>query len=228
MNIYPSCFPSNITAFTTLAPLSFKEGTEEGSAAKLSLEKELSPNLPIWWLTQVHGNNVLALPLEGSLEPADAVFTTQKGIVCAVRTADCLPLLFSSLDGSIIAATHAGWRGLHAEIIKETILRMNYDPAKLLVWLGPAICQKHFEVGEEVFEQFVSLDEMNRNAFIKTDNSKYLADLYAIARLQLSKAGVPLENISGGEYCTFHDERFHSYRRDGEKSGRIVSCIMIK
>ena len=221
-------FPPNITAFTTFAPLSFREGIEEGNNAKQLLEKELAPNSPIEWLSQVHGANILELPKTSILEPADAIFTTQEGVVCAVRTADCLPLLFSSLDGSIIAAVHAGWRGLHAEIIKETILNLQYSPVQLLVWLGPAICQEHFEIGAEVYQQFIDLNPRNKEAFIQKENGKYLADLYSIARMQLIQNGLLKEHIYGGEHCTFHDDRFHSHRRDGEVSGRIVSVIMKK
>lgn len=227
MDIKVAPFPLNIKAFTTQAPLSFREGTTEGEVAKRELEAKLQPEMPIKWLLQVHGDTILELPLTSAVAPADAVFTRKKGIACVVRTADCLPILISSKRGDIIAAVHAGWRGLHAEIIKKTVETMCYVPSELVVWIGPGICQQHFEVGEEVFEQFVSLNSANRSLFIKNNNTKYQADLYGIARLQLRDLGIPMENITGGDICTFESPNLHSHRRDGEKAGRMASCIMI-
>lgn len=226
LRIAPTCFPQNIIAFCTLAPLSYKEGTDIGHISKKRLEEKYSPKSPVLWLNQVHGANVLQLPPKTTVESADAVFTHDDHVLCAVRTADCLPILICSKDGEKIAAVHAGWRGLHAEIIKKTIVEMNCPPSQLLVWLGPAICQEHFEVGEEVYHQFFELDQNNAPAFIPKANKKYLADLYQIARLQLETIGVWKESLYGGTYCTFHDKKYHSHRRDGESAGRMVSCIM--
>ncbi len=229
MEVIRSVFPRAVEAFYSKAPLSFREDMLESKVAKKELKNKLHTTAPITWLTQVHGNNVLELPSALTVTEADAVFTRQKGTVCAVRTADCLPILISSTSGDIVAAIHAGWRGLHAEIIKKTLLAMNTDLKKLIVWLGPAICRKHFEVGAEVYEKFLSLSHYNDRAFIQKQDGKYLADLYEIAKIQLIENGVlELQIYEGEEQCTFHNQDFHSHRRDGEKSGRMVSLIYIK
>lgn len=182
------------------------------------------PAMPVW-LEQVHGTDVLHLDGE---EPttlrADAVYTRQPGRVCAVMTADCLPVLFSSRDGKEVAAAHAGWRGLCAGVLEATLAAFTSPPEEVLVWLGPAIGPQAFEVGAEVREAFVLQASADAVAF-KPAGEKYYADIWQLARLRLQRCGV--RQISGGGLCTFSQpEQFFSYRRDGV-TGRMASLIWL-
>ena len=179
------------------------------------------PSEPLW-LQQVHGVSVVKADSVTGLPEADASFTDQPGIVCAVMTADCLPVLFCGDDGAVIAAAHAGWRGLQAGIIERTLSAMQCRDVS--IWLGPAIGPEHFEVGDEVRAAFVSQDSRASVAFKTHGQGKWLADIYALARLQLYAWGI--EQIYGGEGCTVSDpQRFYSYRRDGAATGRMASLI---
>jgi YfiH family protein len=156
------------------------------------------------------------------LPEADASFTDQSGVVCAVLTADCLPVLFCGDQGAVIGAAHAGWRGLQVGVIEQTIAAMNCRD--LQVWLGPAIGPAHFEVGDEVREAFVSQNPDASVAFSATQAGKWLADIYQLARIRLANLGV--EQVYGGGLCTVSDaQRFYSYRRDGAATGRMASLI---
>jgi hypothetical protein len=184
------------------------------------------PSEPVW-LEQVHSNSVVNLDLpdfknlEG-LPIADASFTTQSGLVCAVLTADCLPLAFCSQDGQKIAAVHAGWKGLLAGIITNTVAALETN--ELLVWLAPAIGAEKFEVGEEVRDLFIAKNPDFANAFHPHYTpQKWLADIYQLARIELASLGVT--QIVGGEFCTVSDPaRFYSYRRDNI-TGRMATLI---
>jgi YfiH family protein len=161
---------------------------------------------------------------------ADASFTRLPGQVCAVLTADCLPVLFCDEAGTVVAAAHAGWRGLAGGVLEETVKAMNVAPDRILAWLGPAIGPESFEVGPEVREAFVAHNEMAGIAFrpalpgtLDEAPRKWLADIYMLARIRL--AGVGVERVHGGGACTFKDaRRFFSYRRDG-RTGRMASLI---
>ena len=177
------------------------------------------------WLHQVHGNRSLRLTEEvvaGEPE-ADAAFTSQPGIVLAVLTADCLPILVSADDGAEIAALHAGWRGLAAGVIESCISRLLTPRERLLVWLGPAIGAASYEVGTEVHAAFVTADGNAEAAFAATRRGHWRCDLYALARQRLATLGVA--NVYGGNFDTFADDRFYSYRRDGARSGRFASLM---
>lgn len=175
------------------------------------------------WLQQVHGCQVSSD--EHVMDEADACMTTQAGRVCVVMTADCLPVLITDKRGSCVAAVHAGWRGLANGVIGQTIKRLPVAAEDLLVWLGPAIGPQAFEVGEDVLNSFVDLDERYRDAFTAYKN-KCLMDIYHAARLQLRMLGVT--EISGGEYCTFENaELFYSYRRE-QQTGRMASLIWLE
>ncbi|MBZ4202016.1 MAG: peptidoglycan editing factor PgeF [Methylovulum sp.] len=178
------------------------------------------PSEPLW-LQQVHGNDVY-LGTEWLDSPlADAIVTAQKNRVCAVLTADCLPILVCTHSGEKIAAIHAGWRGLLKGIITNTIAAMH--TTNCMVWLGPAISVKHFEVGAEVRDAFIQKDAAFASAFTEKKQQKWLADIYAIAKVELQALGI--FDIYGGDLCTFADaERFYSYRRDGQ-TGRMASLI---
>lgn len=187
-------------------------------------QEALMPTAPLW-LNQVHGINVAELSLS-CVEPiiADACFTKEPKQICTVMTADCLPLLICDQAGRQVAAIHAGWRGLCAGIIEQTVAKFS-QPQQLLVWLGPAISQAQFEVGEEVRSAFMQQDLKAAKAFISQSNNKYLADLYQLAKMRLHTLGV--RAIYGGDYCTYQQsELFFSYRRDGE-TGRMASSIWL-
>lgn len=178
------------------------------------------------WLNQVHGARAIhARSPDFAAGPpdADAIVADQPGDICVVCTADCLPVLFCSMDGCEIAAVHGGWRGLAAGIIEETIAAMAAQPRDLIAWLGPAISQPAFEVGAEVREAFVAGDAAAEAAFVANNRGRWQADLYGLATARLRKLGVSA--VYGGDLCTFADEaRFYSYRREG-KTGRMLSFV---
>lgn len=183
----------------------------------------------IYWLTQVHGTEVAPLNLvngQGHIE-ADAAFTTMPWRVCTVMTADCLPVLFADPEHKIVAAAHAGWRGLAAGVLENTLAQFP-DPKTVRAWFGPAISQAAFEVGSEVRESFLKDSSEAEAAFVEADEAdKWFADLYQLARVRLQRAG--LEHIYGGDFCTYTDaERFYSYRRDGQISGRQACLIWME
>jgi YfiH family protein len=181
----------------------------------------------IQWLEQIH-SDIAVKAGQQTLPQADASFTDQQGLACAVMTADCLPLLVCDQQGNEVAAIHAGWRGLLNGIIEKTVQAMSSQPEQLMVWMGPAISAAHFEVGPELREQFVNHSEAAEQAFLSSRerDGHYLANLYLLATLRLRALAVT--QIYGGEHCTFADtERFYSYRRDGI-TGRMVSLIYRK
>ncbi len=177
------------------------------------------------WLKQTHGSTVAYADHLAELVEADAAIARQANTVCAVLTADCLPVLFCAEDASVVGAAHAGWRGLAAGVLEETVTVMDHAPEKILAWLGPAIGPSAFEVGVEVRETFVAGQPQSVTAFKSKGNGKWLADIYELARLRLRQMGVT--RIYGGEWCTYQDrERFYSFRRDGV-TGRMASLIWI-
>jgi hypothetical protein len=179
------------------------------------------------WLNQVHGTDCLLLEhTDFSAGPvtADASTTKTKGLVSVVLTADCLPVLFCDLDGTQVAAAHAGWRGLVDGVLEQTLVQFP-DPRRVMAWLGPAIGPSAFEVGDEVRQAFVEKDAKADAAFaaVPDKTGKWLADLYQLARFRLNASGVT--QLYGGGFCTYSDpQRFYSYRRDGQ-TGRMASCI---
>ncbi|MBM6551594.1 peptidoglycan editing factor PgeF [Marinomonas ostreistagni] len=179
----------------------------------------------VQWLNQIHSAEVATLPAE-SLSAADASFSAQPNVVCAVLTADCLPVLMTDAAGTQVAAAHAGWRGLCDGVLENTLAQFS-EPTEVVAWLGPAIGPQVFEVGDEVRAAFVSVDPAAEAAFTKRDQpGKWLADLYQLARQRLIKAGC--EQIYGGNECTYSDvERFYSYRRD-QQTGRMASLIWLE
>lgn len=183
------------------------------------------PNPPIY-LTQTHSTKVLQLPCQTAQNlEADAVYTDQPNQVCLVMTADCLPALFCSADGTEIAAAHAGWRGLCDGVLEETVAKFRCRAEQIQVWLGPAIGPTAFQVGQEVIEQFCAVDPQANQAFIADPNAsgKFLGNLYQIARQRLNALGI--DKISGGDYCTYSDsERFFSFRREN-MTGRMATLI---
>ncbi len=181
------------------------------------------PSTPVW-INQVHGTvAVNAATVQHVVPEADAAFTSQTNVICSVLTADCLPILLCDQQGSFVAAIHAGWRGLANGIIEATRDQMQCHD--LMAWLGPAISQAHFEVGDDVRALFLSRDKTAATAFEPTGKATWLCDLYAIARQRLRHCGI--EAIYGGEYCTYKEQtRFFSYRRENQ-TGRFASLIWI-
>ncbi len=196
----------------------------------------LLPGRPAW-ISQVHGIAVAdaASVLPGQpVQVADASVASTPGVVCAVMTADCLPVLFADLDGKVVGAAHAGWRGLAGGVLSETIKAMRARGAgEIIAWMGPAIGPNQFEVGGDVLEAFVAGAAAGEEGALRAAFApyagrpgKYLADIFALARLFLARDGVT--RVSGGGHCTATDgNRFFSYRRD-HITGRQASLIWIK
>lgn len=237
--IYPDWpAPGNVRAFTTTRNGGFSQGRwrslnlgnhcgdkPDHVKKNRDLLRTVLPCEPRW-LRQVHGT--IVVNWNEDHEPdigADAITSDQAGQVCAVLTADCLPVLFCNLGGTKVAAAHAGWRGLAAGILEATVAAMDCDPSEILAWIGPAIGPKAFAVGQDVYDVFEKQKIDNSTAFNPYED-RWLADLYELARLALLRTGV--EQISGGEYCTYSEpDKFFSYRRDGI-TGRMASVIWLQ
>ena len=177
------------------------------------------------WLHQVHGATVVAADTLESEPDADASVARNAGTVCAVMIADCMPVLLCDDQGSVVAAAHAGWRGLSSGVIENTIRAMNVDAARLMAYLGPAIGPAAFEVGAEVRDAFVRHDTAAAVAFKPQRADKWLADLFTLGRQRLAACGV--RRVYGGTDCTVSDpQRFFSYRRD-KTTGRMAALIWL-
>lgn len=231
--------PTNIRALTTLrmggvslppyASLNLGDHVDDDPKAvsenRQRLQQLKLPSDPLW-LKQTHSTRVVdASTYQGqtdSLE-ADASYSTSPGLVCAVMTADCLPVLICNRQGTQVAAVHAGWRGLAAGIIEAAIKQFPGNHADLLIWLGPAIGPAAYEVGNDVRVAFLQQSPEAEQAFKPSNENKWYMDIYSLARQRL--AGMGVRHIYGGEYCTYTDQdRFYSYRRDGI-TGRMASLI---
>ncbi|MGE5028196.1 MAG: peptidoglycan editing factor PgeF [Betaproteobacteria bacterium] len=185
------------------------------------------PAEPVW-LRQVHGNVVADADRVQGIPDADAVLARRSGSVCAVMTADCLSLLLCDQAGEVVAAAHAGWRGLAGGVVEATVQAMRVAPERLLVWLGPAIGPAAFEVGDEVRQAFMAHDPQAAKAFVANpaNPQKWLADIFLLARQRLARLGV--SRVYGGGLCTYTDAtRFYSYRRDGA-TGRMATLVWLE
>lgn len=235
--------PVGVHAFTTLrhgagrsqAPFdSFNLGTRYGQyrddpamveANRAELIERFGLPSPPRWLHQVHGTGVVRFSRDATQdEPdGDAAVTAEPGVVLAILTADCLPVVFASDDGRVIGAAHAGWRGLAGGVLERTVEAMQVDPGRLLAWLGPAAGPQAYEIGAEVRDAFVGGDARAAPAFVATRPDHWRVDLYALARLRLADAGVL--RVRGGGLCTITDaQRFYSHRRDAQ-TGRMATLI---
>jgi polyphenol oxidase len=177
------------------------------------------------WLAQVHGIAVADLDTVAAagLRTADACFTRRRGCICAILTADCLPIVLTADSGELVAAAHAGWRGLAGGVIEALLAALAPPPAGLMAWLGPAIGPKHFEVGAEVRDALLAGDAAAAAAFTPNERGRFMADLPALARRRL--AGLGIHRIFGGGECTYADaQRYFSHRRDGQ-TGRQATLI---
>jgi len=204
------------------------------------------------WLEQVHGIEVVDVLADSadvsSPRTGDAAVARDAGRVCAIRVADCMPVLFAALDGSVVGASHAGWRGLVGGVLEATVARMGVPASQVIAWMGPAIGPRHFEVGDDVRTAFLAAaadggsgvdartsgvsaaaaDPATRvaSAFTANARGRWQCDLYALARLRLEALGIA--SIYGGGWCTFAEaDRFFSYRRDGQ-CGRMAALIWIE
>lgn len=188
-----------------------------------SLLRSILPSEP-HWLQQVHGHDVSCAEDGLHLPQADASFSREPGNICVVMTADCLPVLFCDAEGTVVAAAHAGWRGLAGGILEATVELMQTSPEKLLAWMGAAIGPEAFEVGEEVRDVFVRDIPSSSSAFKPgSQRGKWWADIYRLAQLRFARIGVT--QVFGGGLCTYTDsQRFYSFRRDGT-TGRMASLI---
>ena len=174
------------------------------------------------FLEQTHSD--ICLEASSTQCLGDAVVTREKGVVCCVMTADCLPIFISNHSGTQVAVAHTGWKGVLNGIIEATIAKFNQQD--LLVHFGPAISQENFEVGQDVFDQFVNKSQTLEKAFIPFKD-KYKLDIYQAASIILNDLGV--KNISGGDQCTFAQaDQYFSYRRDGAQSGRMAHLIWME
>jgi YfiH family protein len=236
--------PANVIALTTAREGGVSEGRfgslnlgdhvgdEPGRVAtnRDRLQRLLPATAEIQWLSQVHGIDVCAASRGGSIPTADACWTSQSNLACAVMTADCLPVLLTDRMGTVVASAHAGWRGLQAGVLEQAVAAMPVNSGELLAWLGPAIGPAAFEVGVEVRQAFIeAVPGMGTEGCFQPSPGRpgyYLADLYSLARTRLKLSGV--DAVFGGDYCTFSQaESFYSYRRDGQ-TGRMASLILIK
>lgn len=207
--------PASVHAFVT---------TRNGT----SRPGEFLPSPPRW-LEQVHGAGATAITARAIRSDtagpprADAAVTRDANVVLAVRAADCLPVLFSTRDGSAIGIAHAGWRGIAAGVLENTVAAMDCAPSTIVAWFGPAIGKAVFEVGADVRDAFVATDAGAANAFTAARPGKWFADLEQLARRRLANAGV--QDASGGGMCTVSDPaRFFSYRRD-RSHGRMAAFV---
>lgn len=219
--------PKNIVAFTTTSDLNLGNpsiyGAESIAKNRELLRTELSLPAEPYWLKQTHSTVTIEINDHYEITEADASFTTQKNCICAVLTADCLPVLICNREGTAVAAIHAGWRSLCSGVIESTLTHFTDAPEQLMAWLGPAIGAEVYEVGDEVRAAFLQQDPEGELGFKPSPNDRWLLDMYLIARQRLNNKGVTA--IYGGEHCTYtENNRFFSHRRD-PKTGRQVSLI---
>jgi YfiH family protein len=211
--------PARVNAFVTTRAT----GDMAGEEARRQLRARL-PAEPRW-LRQVHGTRVVRAGAGGERPEADASFARGPGEVCVVMAADCMPVLLADRAGTVVAAAHAGWRGLCGGVLEETVRAMGVDPASLVAWLGPAIGPGAYEVGAEVREAFIARDARAESAFAAGRPGHWMLDLYVVARQRLEGAGV--KAVSGGGFCTHAEaDRFFSYRRD-RTSARMAALVWL-
>lgn len=232
--------PANIKAFATTRD----GGVSQGKYSSLNLGDHVAddpsnvnqncelltaklqlPSAPLW-LQQQHTNIVVDANEVSATTIADASYANASNKVCIIMTADCLPVLICNQQGTEVAAIHAGWRSLAANIIQKTIAKFKTPNKQLIAWLGPAISQNNYEVGPEVQQAFTSHHPEDTKAFIPSKKpNHYLACLNSLARNHLNLLN--LSNIHGGTHCTYSDAtKFFSYRRDNQ-TGRQASLIWI-
>jgi YfiH family protein len=231
--------PARVHALSTTrngaagSAIDFASSAPQGTSGR-ELLRRFVPDEPVW-LRQVHGSAIADLDAGYGGFAADGSVTRAPGTVCAVLSADCLPVLLADRDSRVVAVAHGGWRGLAAGVIETAVAAMRIEPASVLAWLGPAIGPRAFEVGSEVVAAFCEPDPGAAECFVPATkmstkmsaNMKWHGDLYALARRKLARAGVSA--VYGGGRCTLSESGFfHSYRRDGAgASGRMATVIWL-
>jgi YfiH family protein len=194
------------------------------------LQQRLGGQIDFQWLDQVHGTKVVTAKRGEGPQEADAVYTCEPDLACCVLTADCLPVFLTVRSGQAVAVAHAGWRGLAAGVLENTVASFPAAEEQMIAWLGPAIGPCHFQVGAEVREAFLDSSNGLKTAFeacfvADAEAGKYRADLYRLASARLANLGV---EVSGGGFCTYCEpDRFYSYRRQ-RNTGRMASLIYLK
>ena len=184
-------------------------------------------NINLYLLNQIHGKTVIDLPQFDYLSSADGSYTSTTHQACSIKTADCLAILICKKDATAVAALHAGWRGLAKGIIAEGIKKFNSSPDKLMVWIGPAICPKHYEVDHLVYDAICAYTPEAKTAFTLSRADHWQCDLKKIAQLQLNALGV--EQIFSSNLCTFEEESIlYSYRLNSDEKGRLVHIIWLE
>ena len=211
--------PSAVQALMTT-----RSAGDMASAEGRARLRALLPAEPAW-LRQVHGTRVVEAAPGGELPEADAALTRRPGVVCAVFAADCMPVLLADRHGTVVAAAHAGWRGLCAGVLESTVQAMQREPSELVAWLGPAIGPQAYEVGDEVRAAFVAREARAAQAFRPGRSGHWWLDLYAVARQRLEALGV--RQVHGGGFCTYSDAaRFFSFRRERTRS-RMAALVWL-
>jgi len=193
-------------------------------ASNRAILRACLPSEPAW-VKQVHGTAVIEAARAAPDAEADGVVAHDTGMVCAVMTADCLPVLLTDRAGKSVGIAHAGWRGLAGGIVENVVLAMDEPPRDLIAYVGPGIGARCYEVGEDVRKAFVDRDPAAARSFAPRQNGKYLVDLFGLARQRLAAAGVA--EVHGGKFCTASEERFFSFRRD-RTTGRMASLIWLE
>ena len=236
--------PAQVNAFQTTRQGGFSSGAhasfslggqdpfdneqhQTANQKKLLADLTINDTLPLW-LHQTHGHHVIDKAANTTTNPeADACYSLKANVICAVRTADCLPILLCDRKGSMVAAIHSGWKSLLGGIIEATIAALPTHGSNLLAWLGPAIGPNQFEITEDVRQLFIADNKKSTPCFVQKKEGVWFANLYHLAKQRLLSAGV--ENIYGGEYCTYsQDALFFSYRRDKGQTGRMASLIWLE
>ena len=209
---------TEVLRFNALAPSPAKAGEGWGGVASSSGERTSSHATPSQPPPAFAGG--------GAELDADASVTSTPGVVLAILTADCLPVVFANDAGTEIGAAHAGWRGLANGVLENTVAAMHSPAQELIAWLGPAAGPQAYEIGAEVFDTFVSQDENATAAFLATRPGHWRVDLYALARQRLAKLGIT--RVHGGDLCTISDpQRFFSHRRDA-RTGRMATVVWMQ
>ncbi len=232
--------PSNVKAFTTTVNGGVSIGDYTGlnlgnhvgdslsdvEENRQRLQNYIGQDIQLCWLNQIHSDIIIDLLNYQNVIDADASVTSQKNRACLVMTADCLPVLLCNQSGTKVAALHCGWKGVYQNLIGK-MLEQHFSDEVVIAWLGPAIAQSSYEVDEKLYQHFIQLSPQYQSAFLANRVGHYLFDLTNIAKQQLQNSGVAVENIFAGNFDTFSDHNYYSYRRNA-KTGRMATLIYLQ
>lgn len=225
-----ACSSTRVNPITATQDFNLKpeQDCQSAHANRAQLQQHLQLQQAPIWLQQVHGVHVVRAEHCDAHTVADACWTTQKNLACAVLTADCMPVVLAHRHGDCVGVAHAGWRGLSAGILEATIAAMPAPASELIAWLGPTISAQHFEVGADVHAAFCTQHPEDAPHFMPVVGcaDKWRADLYGLGKRRLQ--ALQVGRVYGGEYCTYgQPDRFFSYRRDGPQCGRMATLVWI-